>query len=184
MIVYLGLGTNLGDRQANLRRALDQLATLGTLRAISPVYQTAALYVTDQPPFLNLVAMLATELEPLALLTKTRQIESELGRDLSPDAQRYGPRPIDIDLLLAARVPAPQVPEDWIDLTTPELILPHPRLAERAFVLVPLRDLAPDLVHPLLGKPIRELAEAVAGQEIQPFNIELPATGSASDDPC
>ncbi len=147
-LVYLALGTNLGDRPANLRAAIAALASIVTVLAESPVYETPPWGVTDQPPFLNMALKGETRLAPLALLTELKRLETRLGRRPSI---RYGPRLIDMDILFY----------DDLILDSPELAIPHPRLHERAFVLVPLADLAPDLAHPVLGKSVRELLAAV-----------------------
>ncbi len=147
-IIYLALGTNLGKRTLNLRRAISALPPAVTVLAESLVYETLPWGVTDQPPFLNMALKGETHLAPLELLERLRQLEGELGR---VPTVRYGPRLIDIDILLY---------DDYI-LNTPELTLPHPRLHERAFVLVPLNDLAPALVHPVLGKSVRTLLAEV-----------------------
>jgi 2-amino-4-hydroxy-6-hydroxymethyldihydropteridine diphosphokinase len=114
----------------------------------SPVYETEPWGVTDQPAFLNMVVKGKTLLAPVALLARLKHLEIELGRIPS---MRYGPRQIDLDILFYAD----------IILATPALNIPHPGLQERAFVLVPLADLAPDFVHPVLGKPIHTLLAAV-----------------------
>ncbi len=147
-VIYLALGTNLGKRTANLRRAIQALPPVITVLAESPVYETPPWGVTNQPDFLNMVLKGETRLAPLELLQVLKQIESELGR---VPTIRYGPRLIDIDILFY---------DDCI-LDTPELTIPHPRLHERAFVLVPLNDLAPALVHPVLGKPVSALLAEV-----------------------
>ena len=139
--VYLGLGSNEGDRRANLRAALAALARLGTIDSLSNVYESEAVGVTDQPRFWNLVVRLRTELAPEALLAELKRIERELGRVEGP---RWGPRPIDLDILLYGDV----VQE------TPDLEIPHPRMMERAFVLRPLTELDPSLRHPRTGVPI------------------------------
>jgi 2-amino-4-hydroxy-6-hydroxymethyldihydropteridine diphosphokinase len=95
-----------------------------------------------------------------------KRIEADLGRDLSGGAQRNGPRPIDIDILALAAKSPPRQPEDYIIVETPTLVVPHPRLAERAFALFPLRDIAPDIPHPILRQTIAELADQVAEQDI------------------
>jgi 2-amino-4-hydroxy-6-hydroxymethyldihydropteridine diphosphokinase len=140
------LGSNLGDRLVHLRRAygaLDALPGIADLRS-SSVYETAPLGMEDQPLFLNLVVSATTKLDAESLLAGVLRIEADVGRRRTV---RWGPRVIDIDLLL------------WGDRTcrSERLELPHPRLAERAFVLVPLRELAPDLRLPD-GRAIRELA--------------------------
>jgi 2-amino-4-hydroxy-6-hydroxymethyldihydropteridine diphosphokinase len=146
--VYLALGTNLGDRLANLNTALAALPPIVTGLAGSPVYETPPWGMTDQPAFLNMVVRGKTRLTPPDLLAHLKRLEAELGRLPSI---RYGPRLIDMDILFY---------EDLV-LDTPELTIPHAQLHERAFVLVPLADLAPGLVHPVFGKTVHQLLEAV-----------------------
>jgi 2-amino-4-hydroxy-6-hydroxymethyldihydropteridine diphosphokinase len=143
-IIHLALGTNLGNRTANLHCALAAFPPAVTVLAKSSVYETPPWGITDQPHFLNMVIKGGTYLAPVDLLQYLKQIESELGR--VPSA-RYGPRLIDVDILFYNN----------LILDTPELTIPHPRLHERAFVLVPLADLSPTLIHPVLGKPISAL---------------------------
>jgi 2-amino-4-hydroxy-6-hydroxymethyldihydropteridine diphosphokinase len=133
---YIGLGTNLGDRELNLRRALERLEELGPVRA-SSFRETDPVGVTDQPKFLNAAAELATELSPKELLERLLEIERELGRDRATE-RRWGPRVIDLDLLLFG--------EEAI--SEPGLTVPHPRLADRRFVLEPLFELNEDLTLP------------------------------------
>lgn len=128
---FLSLGSNLGDRRRFLSEALDSLGPM--VRAVSPVYETAPVGGPDQGPFLNLVVELETELSPRELLSVCHRLESGAGR---VRLQRWGPRTLDVDIL-------------WIDGVTvdePDLQVPHPRMLDRRFVLVPLRDLAPELV--------------------------------------
>jgi 2-amino-4-hydroxy-6-hydroxymethyldihydropteridine diphosphokinase len=142
--VFLGLGTNLGDRLGNLRRALAALAPDFAVEAVSAVYETEPAYVPDQPRFYNLALRAATRLSPVEALRRLKQLETDLGRVAG---RRFGPRLIDLDLLLY----------DELVLDTPELGLPHPRLPERAFVLAPLAEIAPEVVHPVLRLTIRQL---------------------------
>ena len=144
MLAYIGLGTNLGDRELNLRRALERLEELGPVRA-SSFRETDPVGVTDQPKFLNAAAELATNLSPRELLERLLEIERGLGRDRATE-RRWGPRVIDLDLLLFG--------EEAID--EPGLTVPHPRLADRRFVLEPLCELNEDLALPD-GTRVRDL---------------------------
>jgi 2-amino-4-hydroxy-6-hydroxymethyldihydropteridine diphosphokinase len=146
--VFLALGSNLGDRLANLKAAVAAISPAVTVLAESPVYETPPWGVTDQPAFLNMVIKGETRQGPQELLKHLKLLEPQLGR--LPSA-RYGPRLIDMDILFY----------DELVLNTPELTIPHPHLQERAFVLVPLADLAAELVHPVFGKPVRQLLAAV-----------------------
>jgi len=156
--VYLALGSNLGDRRANLAEALKQLQSHVTLEALSAVYETEPAYVADQPNFYNMVLRGTTTLSPQALLRRLKSIEQDLGRQ---QTVRYGPRPIDVDILLYGEM----------QLDTPDLVIPHPRMTERAFVLIPLAEIAPDLIIPGQWKSVKRLVEqldaAAQGQVVQ-----------------
>ena len=146
MIYFLGLGSNLGSRPKNLAAATRFLRENGieVLRA-SSIYETEPVDQLDQPWFLNQVLKVRSALDPPALLGLAKSIEARMKR--VPTAAK-GPRTIDIDILFA----------DETILDTPDLVIPHPRLARRNFVLVPLCEIAPEISHPVLGKTIRELA--------------------------
>jgi len=156
-VIYIGLGTNLGDRLANLREAISRLPPRIQVTAESPIYETPPWGMTDQPAFLNMAVKCETSLKPLALLTRLKRIEVALGRTASV---RWGPRLIDMDILFYSE----------LVLETPELCIPHPRLHERAFVLVPLADIAPDLVHPVLGKSVSEMLADCKSEGIKPYD--------------
>lgn len=146
--VYLALGSNQGERKALLHQAIDAIdRSLGRVDSISSFIETEPWGFTSPHPFLNTTLLLSTELTPLELLDATQAIERELGRQQKSDQAGYTDRPIDIDLLFY---------EDLI-LESLRLTLPHPLLHRRAFVLDPLLEIAPDLLHPILGKTITEL---------------------------
>ena len=149
--VYLCLGSNMGDRQENLDRALDFLSQRMRMGRVSSIYDTDPIGDTEQPRFLNLVCQVFTRLAPEGLLALARGIESKMGRT----GKSGVPRPIDIDILLYGE----QVME------TPQLVIPHPRMTERAFVLVPLDEIAPDVVHPVSGKAIKELLKDIKEEQ-------------------
>lgn len=151
---YLSLGTNLGERLEYLRRGVEHLNTASGVRVVqlSSVYETEPVGVYDQPRYLNLVARVSTDLDPHALLGACQAIEHAHGRVRTV---RWGPRTLDIDILLY----------DDLELDTPDLIIPHPRMHERAFVLTPLLEVTPDIM--LLGRPAREWLQCVQESEGQ-----------------
>ena len=157
-LIYIALGTNLGDRIANLRAAIDSLAPDVSVSRESTIYETPPWGYTEQPAFLNMVIETETSLSPRALLRCLKKRENELGRVKN---FRNGPRQIDLDILFY----------DNLVLDEENLTIPHPRLHERAFVLVPLADIAPEFEHPLLGKTIIELLQDVDTSEIAPFSV-------------
>lgn len=153
--VFIALGTNLGDQEANLQRAKAALSPEVHLVRESPIYETAPWGFEDQPNFLNQVIEARTDLSPRALLAHLKAIEARLGRQKT---FRNGPRLIDLDILFyGSRI-----------IRENDLEIPHPRLADRAFVLVPLKDLAPDFVHPELGRTVETLCSAVDRGEVTP----------------
>ena len=147
--VHLGAGSNIGDKAANLREAVRRLQGAGEVVAVSHLYKTAPVGFEDQDWFLNAALCLKTALAPKEVLDFVLAIEQDLGRVRT---FRNGPRTIDIDILL------------WGDavIDVPGLVVPHPRLQERLFVLAPLREIAPDAMHPLSGATIEELFRQVA----------------------
>lgn len=148
--VYLALGTNLGDKQQNIEEALNKIEErIGIITSLSAFYLTEAEEFQSEHIFLNCVCEVTTDIDIHILFAITQEIEKEIGRDQKSKDRQYMDRIIDIDLLLAG--------EQVID--TPELIVPHPRLHTRSFVLDPLNEIAPELIHPLLGKSIGELRE-------------------------
>jgi len=153
--VYLSLGSNLGDRESNLRAAVERMAAeeIAVLR-VSPVYETAPVDYREQPWFLNMVVEADTRLFPMQLLARIGRIERALGRVRSVPK---GPRTVDIDILLYGNAV----------IRRPRLEVPHPRMAERRFVLAPLADLAPELRHPVARRTVRELLNAAPAEEVR-----------------
>jgi 2-amino-4-hydroxy-6-hydroxymethyldihydropteridine diphosphokinase len=146
--IYLALGTNLGDRMDNLRRAIAAQPPTVRVTALSPAYETPPWGYADQPAFLNMTLAAETDLEPLVLIDFLKKLETDLGREKT---FRNGPRLIDMDILFY----------DDIIFEQSDLVIPHPRLHERAFVLVPLNDIAPELVHPVLKRTVHDLLQDV-----------------------
>jgi 2-amino-4-hydroxy-6-hydroxymethyldihydropteridine diphosphokinase len=154
--VYLALGTNLGDRAANLKQAIASLTPQLEVKAKSGIYETPPWGFEDQPKFLNQVLKAKTYLDPEPLLKHLKRLEVALGRK---ESFPNGPRLIDIDILFY----------DDLVLNKPSLVIPHPRLHERAFVLLPLMEIAPELRHPVTQKSVREMAEQSNTAGIEKF---------------
>jgi len=152
--IYLCLGSNLGERKENLSKALDLLSQRLRVSEVSSTYETEAVGGTAQPVFLNMVVKAYTMLEPTGLLLLAKGIERKMGRAPGP---RNAPRTIDIDILFYG--------DRVVD--TAELVIPHPRLTERAFVLVPLNEIAPTFIHPVnkksIGSMLKELKQGLQG---------------------
>jgi len=154
-LVYLSLGSNVGEREAQLQSAVTRLAAIGRVAAVSSCYETEPVEFTEQPWFLNCAVALETTQAPQQLMTSILRIEQEMGRRR---LQNKGPRAIDIDILLF----------DDAVVDSPDATIPHPALHERRFVLEPLAEIAPELRHPVFHKTIRELRDALPpGQTVR-----------------
>jgi 2-amino-4-hydroxy-6-hydroxymethyldihydropteridine diphosphokinase len=154
-IVYLSLGSNLGDRAANLRQAIEELSELGAVVAVSSIYETEPVEASPQPWFLNCAVRLDTEKMPRQLIAAILNLEQAMGRQRRKEK---APRTIDIDILLFG--------SSIVEL--PSLTVPHPRLHQRRFVLEPLAEIAPDARHPVFKRTIRELRDALpSGQQVK-----------------
>lgn len=159
--VYLALGSNLGDRVANLREAIVGLTKAGlAVTGVSSIYETRAMYKTDQPDFLNLVVEAKTQLLPKVMIRRLQKIERELGRRR---LMANGPRTIDIDVLLFGR----------FVIQTPELTVPHPRMEERRFVLEPLAEIAASVRHPVTKRTAAEMLAAVQNQGVWRTELQI-----------
>lgn len=154
--VYLALGSNLGDRLTNLKQAIAALTPQMEVKAKSAVYETPPWGYEDQPKFLNQVIKANTYLDPEPLLKHLKRLEVALGRQ---ESFPNGPRLIDMDILFY----------DDLVLNSPSLVIPHPRLHERGFILLPLMDIAPDLVHPVQKKSVREMVVGCEVEGIEKF---------------
>jgi 2-amino-4-hydroxy-6-hydroxymethyldihydropteridine diphosphokinase len=162
-LAYLSLGSNLGDREAQLREAQKRLGAVGQIKRVSSYYETEPVEFTEQSWFLNCALGLETSQNPQELMKSILHIEEEMGRRR---VQKKGPRTIDIDILLFG---------DQI-VNSAEVIIPHPAMQERRFVLEPLAEIAPEVRHPLLHKAIRELLSELpaAGQIVKKFKSASP----------
>ncbi len=148
--IYIGIGSNLGNREDNCKRAIDLIIENGVnVARLSSMIETEPWGVTEQPRFINMAIEAETSLGPEELLTLLRRIESDVGR--VPDI-RWGPRAIDLDILLY----------DDLVMKTADLEIPHPGISERDFVLRPLAEIAPDVMHPVLKKSIKELLDDIS----------------------
>lgn len=156
-IVYIGMGSNMGDRLSHIRRAINAIASNYEITDVSSIYETEPIGYTLQPKFLNCAISLKTSLNPRALLNFLLSIENKLARKRNI---RFGPRTIDLDILLY----------DDIIINETDLIIPHPKMHKRQFVLFPLNEIAPNLKHPILNKSIKALLEEVLPHDLNNEN--------------
>jgi 2-amino-4-hydroxy-6-hydroxymethyldihydropteridine diphosphokinase len=160
-VAAIALGSNLasefGDREANLKEAVQLIRPLGQATAVSSFYDTEPVGFLDQPRFLNAALLLETELDPVTLLRELLFVEKAMGRDRSATVAK-GPRVIDLDLLFYVGSDGRHVV-----MNSEELVLPHPEMQERGFVLEPLAEIAPEMVHPVLGLPVEEMLDRLRG---------------------
>lgn len=154
-IAYLSLGSNVGNREENLRRAVRRLETIGRIASVSAFYETEPVEFTDQPWFLNCAVAIEVDKTPMQFLCELLRIEQEMGRER---IQKKGPRTIDMDILLY----------DEIIVNTADLTIPHPAMHQRRFVLEPLAEIAPEARHPALNKTVQDLLENLpVGQQVR-----------------
>ncbi|MQG21011.1 MAG: 2-amino-4-hydroxy-6-hydroxymethyldihydropteridine diphosphokinase [SAR202 cluster bacterium] len=161
--IFLGLGTNIGDRKNNLCDTVIQLQPEISIDQMSSMFETKPVGHLDQPDFLNMVIRARTDLDIHDLLEKAKLVEAQLGRE---NTIRYGPRIIDIDILLYGDK----------QFTSPNLVIPHPRMLERAFVMIPLAEIAPLLIIPGASKPAAEIARAWDGTDEVHWHHSPPKT--------
>lgn len=159
--VYIGVGSNLGDRVDNCNKATELLAGIGEVKVVSPLYDTAPRGLLDQPRFLNGAVEVTTTLSPEDFLLELKSIERRMGRVLGSE-KRYGPRIIDLDILFFGR----------LVIDKEGLHIPHPLMHERAFVLRPLSDIAPSVIHPVLKRSVGELLAALPAGEKEDLDFK------------
>lgn len=169
-LIYLSLGSNLGDREQNLRDAVRRLGSVGTLQTISSIYETEPVEFTDQPVFMNCAVGLETSASPDQLMVELLEIEKAMGRQR---VQKKGPRIIDLDILLFG--------DQVVNL--PALTIPHPSMHQRRFVLEPLAEIAPQARHPVLEETARELLEELPqGQSVRRIGTIVEAESLTTND--
>ncbi len=166
----MALGANLGDREGTLREAWRRLASFCSFMRLSRIYETRPMYVAEQPLYLNAVGELVTDLPPQKLLEALQSIEKGLGRDRSREI-RMGPRTLDLDILLCGN----------LVMDTSTLIIPHPRLLERLFVLIPLLELDPFIVHPVTGRRLADDAAGLRATAAAEEGVYLYGSGDYTD---